>query len=96
VGIFGDLGRNTLIAPGFKDLDLGLSKTTKITASTALELRAEAFNVFNHTNLGFPNAQLYTGPGQDNGTAGQITQGSAGTGGTGYERQIQLSAKFTF
>jgi hypothetical protein len=96
VGTFGDLGRNTLIAPGFKDLDVGLSKNTKITQSSSLELRAEAFNVLNHMNLGFPNAQLYTGPGQDNGTAGQITQGSAGTGGTGYERQIQLSAKFIF
>lgn len=96
VGVFGNLGRNTLSAPGFRDLDMGLAKNTKITESTVLELRADAFNILNHTNLGFPNAQLYTGPGTPDGAAGQITQGSAGTGGTGYERQIQLSAKFTF
>jgi hypothetical protein len=100
IGVFGNLGRNTLTAPGFKDLDIGLSKNTKITESSVLQLRADAFNILNHSNLGFPNAQLYVGPGDGTnnatGVAGQITSGSAGTGGTGYERQIQLSAKFTF
>ena len=108
VGVFGDLGRNTLTAPGFRDLDMGIAKNTKITENKVLQIRADAFNILNHTNLGFPNAQLYlgttpnpthpTGPPVTvfNGTAGEITNGSSGTGGTGYERQIQLSAKFTF
>ncbi len=95
-GIFGDLGRNTLTAPGFRDLDMGVEKATKISEGKVLQLRAEAFNILNHTNFGFPNAQLYTGPGAMDGTAGLLESGSAGTGGTGYERQIQLSAKFTF
>jgi len=109
IGIFGNLGRNTLTAPGFRDIDMGIAKNTKIGESTVLQLRADAFNLLNHTNLGFPDAQLYEGwnlatPGPPptpayatpNPTAGQITQGSAGTGGTGYQRQIQLSAKFIF
>jgi hypothetical protein len=95
-GIFGDLGRNTLTAPGFKDVDMGIEKATKISEGKVIQLRAEAFNILNHTNFGFPNAQLYNGPGSTSGTAGLIESGSAGTGGTGYERQIQLSAKFTF
>ena len=70
---------------------MGLSKSTKITQSSSLELRGQAFNVLNHTNFGFPNASS-TQDAARQCTAGQITQGSAGTGGTGYERQMELSA----
>ena len=47
---FGNLGRNTLIGPGFINLDLVLVKSFHIGESLRLELRAEAFNVANHPN----------------------------------------------
>jgi hypothetical protein len=91
-GVFGDLSRNTLSALGVRELDMGLAKNTKISEHTALLLRAEGFNVTNHTNLGFPNANLFAdGPSSaQNQTAGLITSTAT------TSRQIQLSAKFTF
>ena len=49
-GTFGNLGRNTVIGPGFVNLDLVLVKSIHIGESLRLELRAEAFNVANHPN----------------------------------------------
>jgi hypothetical protein len=94
-GIFGNLGRNTLTAPGVRTVDLGVSKITRIGERSNLNLRLDIFNVANHTNFAFPNAALYTGAdasgnGVPNPTAGLITSTST------TSRQLQLSAKFTF
>jgi hypothetical protein len=53
------------------------------------EFRAEAFNVFNHTNLGLPNATVFSGTNYS-ATAGLIT--SAVT----TSRQLQFAAKLQF
>ena len=50
---FGNLARNAVIGPAFFNTDLSLIKKTRF-GGTTLELRAEAFNVFNHPNLGNP------------------------------------------
>jgi len=84
-GFFGNLGRNTLVAPGVRDIDFSLAKNTKITESTSAQLRLDIFNLANHTNFGFPNASLAAGA-----AAGQITSTAT------TSRQIQLSAKFIF
>jgi len=94
-GVFGNLGRNTLTGPGVFTTDLSLSKNTKLTERTNLQLRADAFNVTNHTNFGFPSAALFTGVdaignGIRNPGAGLITTTAT------TSRQLQLSAKFTF
>jgi len=94
-GIFGNLGRNTLTAPGIRTVDIGVSKNTRLTERSALNLRLDVFNVANHTNFSFPNAALYTGVdangnGIPNPTAGLITSTAT------TSRQLQLSAKFTF
>jgi len=89
-GIFGDLGRNTLIAPGVKEFDFSVAKSTKLTERTNLQLRLDIFNLANHANFGFPNAQLFTQLNMPNGAAGQITSTAT------TSRQLQLSAKFTF
>jgi len=94
-GIFGNLGRNTLTAPGVRTVDLGVSKNTRISERSSLNLRLDIFNVANHTNFAFPNAALYTGVdangnGIPNPTAGLITSTAT------TSRQLQLSAKFTF
>src|SRR5262249_27578920 len=48
------LGRNQVYGPGFTNVDLGLAKNTRITERVTLQLRADAFNLFNHPNYGQP------------------------------------------
>jgi hypothetical protein len=48
---FGDAGRNFLNNPHRLNVDLALLKHFKIHESGQLEFRAEAFNVFNHTQF---------------------------------------------
>src|SRR6185295_5189550 len=51
---FGSLGRNTLTGPSFFNTDVSLVKNTKVAGNARLQFRLEAFNVFNHPNLGQP------------------------------------------
>lgn len=81
---YGNLGRNTMIGPGFRNFDLALHKTTKIHESQALEFRVEMFNAFNNVNLGNPGGTLGTGG------FGVIT----GTQNT--SREIQFALKYIF
>ena len=97
VGLLGNLGRNTLIGPGFTDLDASLSKNTKfpkISDQFAIQFRAEFFNVLNHANFAAPASGLFVqganGGGNPNPTAGQIT------GVTNPGRQIQFGLKVLF
>jgi len=48
---FGDAGRNFLNNPGRVNFDLALLKHFKIREAGQLEFRAEAFNIFNHTQF---------------------------------------------
>lgn len=56
LGTFGTLGRNTYRAPGFASVDFGLAKGFTLKERFTTTLRFEAFNAFNRTNLGAPNA----------------------------------------
>ena len=49
---FGNLSRNAIYGPGFSDVDISLEKNTKITERTTLQLRLDAFDVFNHPSFG--------------------------------------------
>jgi len=80
---YGDLGRNSLRGPGQVNLDLELAKTTQITERLSLQLRVEAFNVFNHAEFQNPDLNI------NSGTFGQITS-------TYDPRIIQLAARFQF
>jgi outer membrane receptor protein involved in Fe transport len=51
---FGTLGRNSLPGPNYRNFDLSLFKTTSITDQVKVQLRVEAFNLFNHPNLSSP------------------------------------------
>ncbi len=53
IGQIGNEGRNNFHGPGINQTDLVLSKTVKFTESLKIELRLEAFNVFNHTQFAF-------------------------------------------
>lgn len=48
---FGNAGRNSLNNPGRVNFDMALAKHIKVGESTALEFRAEAFNVLNNTQF---------------------------------------------
>jgi carboxypeptidase family protein len=52
---FGNAGRNTVIGPGYADVDAAVAKDVTLPGSTRLELRAEVFNLFNRVNFDVPN-----------------------------------------
>jgi hypothetical protein len=47
---FGVLGRNTLVGPGLFNIDTTLSKRFRVNERFGVEIRAEAFNLFNTPN----------------------------------------------
>jgi hypothetical protein len=51
LGTFGNLGRNALRGPGTFNADVALSRIFKFKERYGLQVRAEAFNVLNHTNF---------------------------------------------
>jgi hypothetical protein len=55
VGTFGNTVRNQLVGPGWFNADMSLRKDFPIWEQVRLQFRAEAYNVFNHPNLGNPN-----------------------------------------
>lgn len=57
-GTFGNVPRNFLRGPGFKQFDLVFNKRIKFSESMNLELRTEIFNVLNHTNFDIPGSRL--------------------------------------
>lgn len=50
-GFFGNAGRNIVRGPGIQTWDLSLFKTFKFGERFSYQLRGDAFNAFNHTNL---------------------------------------------
>ena len=50
----GAVGRNTFRAAGIASLDLALTKQFPLSSSANLDLRVEAFNLFNRTHFGIP------------------------------------------
>ena len=56
-GTFGNLERNSIHGPGFKQIDLVFSKRRRC-PGLAVEFRVEVFNVFNRTNFANPSGQL--------------------------------------
>jgi hypothetical protein len=51
---YGNLGRNSLIGPTYKQWDLAIYKNTAITERLNMQLRAEFFNLLNHPNFSNP------------------------------------------
>jgi hypothetical protein len=83
---FGNLGRNTLRAPGQRRLDMALSKSTRIREGLNVETRWDVFNVFNNVNFATPNSVI-----GDGGTDfGKITDTVGGP------RVMQFALKLTF
>ncbi len=55
---FGNAGRNFLNNPHRTNFDMSLLKHFQITENSILEFRAEAFNIFNHTQFRIYNSDL--------------------------------------
>src|SRR5262249_19195399 len=53
-GGFGNLGRNAFYGPYFWNVDASLMKDFRIKERFTLSVGAQAFNLFNHTNLDQP------------------------------------------
>jgi hypothetical protein len=51
---FGNMRRNSLVGPPFRQLDFSIFKNTNITERVKLELRFEFYNLFNHPNFANP------------------------------------------
>lgn len=93
-------GRDYFHAPGAYNLDLGVYKSVRFTERMSLQLRFEAFNVFNHSNeyVNIGSAFIQGAPGTI--ATGTITASYGlypNTTPQLYEnRNIQLGAKFIF
>jgi len=57
-GTFGDLARNALKGPNFKQFDLILNRRFKFSETTSFEFRTEIFNIFNQANFANPASTL--------------------------------------
>ncbi|MDT8067349.1 MAG: carboxypeptidase regulatory-like domain-containing protein [Terriglobia bacterium] len=86
---------------GMQDWDMSLFKNIKFTEARYIQLRLEAFNVFNHPN--FYGKELGYGLNSASGstpmsysTAGNFGQYTSTYSGTGGPRVVQLGAKFYF
>ena len=92
LGSTGDVSINSLEGPTVKNVDFALLKTVHFGESRRIELRAEAFNAFNHPNFQF------AAPGPQN----SINSTIMGTPSFGYltgalaPRLLQLAAKVYF
>src|SRR5438445_484285 len=76
---FGNAGRSELRGPGLVDIDTSLFKKIKISERWNLQLRAEVFNVLNHSNFSLANPIVFDGNPANStysSSAGQIYQSS--------------------
>jgi hypothetical protein len=104
LGVLGNLGRNSLVGPGFWNVDSSLSRSfllPRLRDTGRVQIRADFFNIFNHANLGNPNGLAESGPGS---TFGQEFLGRQGVQPSfpsaapldQLPRNIQLQVKVTF
>jgi hypothetical protein len=83
-GADGNVSRDSLIGPGFRDIDLGLFRNVSFEHGIVFQFRAEATNAFNMVSLANPTATLTSG------------NNSKITSATGTQRVIQLGGRLTF
>jgi hypothetical protein len=99
LGQFGNLGRDTAIAPGIFAINAEVHKNFRIKENHQVQFRAEAFNVLNHPNFGGPNGNILAGAAVPGAPANAPHQGfgTINTLAAGIPmRQLQLGLKYTF
>ena len=109
---FGNMGRNSLSGPTFKEWNFSLYKKTMLTERVSMKLGVDFFNILNHPNFANPLLPAFIA---DPGAAGFAINGNREVGGGGYPitatgdvgignpfiggggpRGIQLAAVFKF
>jgi len=106
---YGNLGRNSLLGPHFRQFDFSIFKDTQLTERLKMELRFEAYNLFNHPNFANPYLPYFiadpaingaTANGRYQGSYPLTSTGDVGIGypflGSGGPRSLQIAAKFNF
>jgi hypothetical protein len=83
-GADGNVTRDSILGPGFRDMDLGIFRTVSFEHGIAFQFRAEATNALNWVSVGNPTTTLSSG------NDGKIT------GAQGTQRVIQLGGRLTF
>jgi hypothetical protein len=86
LGTPGNASRRYFHGPGMANYDMALLKTLRLNESTALQIRLEAFNLFNHAQFFGPQS---VDGNISSSTFGQLVSATA-------PRLVQLGAKFTF
>jgi len=86
----GNLGKNTMTAPGIATTDTTLTKNFKFGESKTVQFRSEFYNLFNRANFGLPAVTVFDRNGKVRSDAGQITSTSTSA------RQIQFALKLLF
>jgi hypothetical protein len=87
------------VGPGYISFDFGLHKNTKVGflgESGNIEIRAEAFNIVNHPNLGMPNISTFAGALTDAVTVAPLSTAGQITSTAGTSRQIELALRISF
>jgi hypothetical protein len=77
---FGNAPRNNVRGPNFWQMDVAATKNVQLGRARKMQIRVEAFNLFNRANFTPPAAN------RSNSTFGSIT-------GTFDQRQVQLGVK---
>ena len=83
LGQFGNSRRRFFHGPGLNNFDMALLKNVKFTESKSLELRFEAFNLFNHAQFTNPDGEI------NSSQFGQVTNARSA-------RIMQFGARFAF
>ena len=86
LGTPGNVPRRFFSGPGLDNFDIALLKSVRLSESKSLQLRLEAFNVFNHAQFFGPQS---VDGNIDSSTFGQVVN-------AGPPRLVQLAAKFVF
>ncbi len=85
-GVWGDTPKGYLFGPGFWNVDASFSRNLNFSGGKHVELRVEAFNLFNHSNWANPTVQI----GSTALTNGRVTNTS------GDPRIMQFAVKYGF
>jgi hypothetical protein len=89
-------GRNLFVTPGVWNLDFAIHKNFNLTERFKLQLRGEAFNVFNHSNLYVVYTNTDVSLTNNITVARGVRNDNTAVNATTENRNLQLALKLTF
>lgn len=90
-GTFGDAPRNVTRGPGLWQADIGLTREISASEKVHIDLRAEAFNIFNRAQFGSPQTDFSAVS-----FGAILATVNTGPVGTGTPRQIQFMLRLRY